>query len=106
VGGRDAPGGLAFNYLLHPSLDGGDGDDDEGALDDEGISRRVVAVFERNGLDASAYLRALAAFARVPLRDEYLIHNFAALQGRPGSEGLSVYLNPRFFGYRFGVQGG
>ncbi|HEU4538583.1 MAG TPA: tryptophan dimethylallyltransferase family protein [Polyangiaceae bacterium] len=111
VGGREAPAGLAFNHLLHPSLDGdgaGDDDDDDdgGALDDEAISRRLVEIFARSGLDAGAYLRALAAFARVPLRDEYLIHNFAALQGRPGAESLSVYLNPRFFGYRFGVGEG
>jgi hypothetical protein len=97
VAGRAAPAGFACNYTPQ-TIDSYDPEVE--AFDDARLSVRLGEAFALAGLDAAGYRRALAAFARVPLGDEYFIHNCTALQGRPGDATLSVYLNPRFNAYQ------
>ncbi len=96
VSGHDAPLGLACNYAPQPLA--GWGDEVE-VTDDGRAAARVREAFAQQGLPAGPYERALAAFARVPLEDEYMIHNCVTLQGKPGETSLAVYLNPRFNAY-------
>jgi hypothetical protein len=101
VEGRPRPIDFTPYYWLFSALDDvEDEDEEDDGLDDEAVSRRVVALFARHGLPDAPYRRALEAFARVPLRDEYLIHTYVGFQGQPGKTSISVYLNPRFNAYR------
>jgi hypothetical protein len=97
VAGRDAPLGLACNYAHQPVEGLGEGAE---ALDDGRVSQRVGEAFALAGLSEGPYRRALEAFARVPLGNEYLLHNCVTLQGTPGAAAISVYLNPRFNAYQ------
>lgn len=96
VEGRDAPRSFACNYALSPNIGSGEGAE---PLDDGLVSRRIGEVLAQCGLDAGPYLRALEVFRRVPLDEEYMIHDYVTMQGRPGAASVSVYLNPRFHAY-------
>jgi Tryptophan dimethylallyltransferase len=96
VEGRDTPRSFACNYSVSPVIGSDDGDE---PLDDGLVSRRIGDVLAKHDLDAGPYLRAVEAFRRVPLDDEYMMHDYVTLQGRPGASGVSVYLNPRFHAY-------
>lgn len=96
VEGRDTPRSFACNYSVSPVIGA---DDDDVPLDDGLVSQRIGDVLAQHALDAGPYLRAVEAFRRVPLDEEYMMHDYVTLQGRPGASGVSVYLNPRFHAY-------
>jgi hypothetical protein len=102
VAGADAPCGLAVNFDMHPLC--GVADCADWPPNDDVVAERMSEVFRRHNVPAGAYRRALAAFARVPLRREYMLHNFAAFQGAPGRSSITAYLSARFHAYRMGFE--